>query len=80
MIEEKSELPAGYHMTELGPLPEEWRVVRLGEVAHSTLSGVHESPSTLSPALCHTQSYGLRKPLQLTAPGTRGIVRTLSII
>ncbi|MEJ5312397.1 MAG: restriction endonuclease subunit S [Anaerolineae bacterium] len=26
-------LPAGYRLTELGPLPEEWRVVRLGEVA-----------------------------------------------
>jgi type I restriction enzyme S subunit len=26
------ELPPGYKMTELGPLPEEWRVVRLGEV------------------------------------------------
>jgi type I restriction enzyme S subunit len=25
-------LPEGYKMTELGPLPEEWRVVRLGEV------------------------------------------------
>ena len=26
-------LPEGYKMTELGPLPEEWEVVRLGEVA-----------------------------------------------
>jgi type I restriction enzyme S subunit len=26
-------LPDGYRLTELGPLPEEWRVVRLGEVA-----------------------------------------------
>ena len=25
-------IPEGYRMTELGPLPEEWRVVRLGEV------------------------------------------------
>ncbi|GIV05253.1 MAG: hypothetical protein KatS3mg016_0828 [Fimbriimonadales bacterium] len=25
-------LPDGYTMTELGPLPEEWQVVRLGEV------------------------------------------------
>ncbi|BCP66526.1 restriction endonuclease subunit S [Thermus thermophilus] len=25
-------LPDGYRLTELGPLPEEWRVVRLGEV------------------------------------------------
>jgi hypothetical protein len=27
------DLPDGFQMTELGPLPEEWRVVRLGEVA-----------------------------------------------
>jgi type I restriction enzyme S subunit len=26
------DLPTGYKMTELGPLPEDWRVVRLGEV------------------------------------------------
>jgi type I restriction enzyme S subunit len=26
------ELPPGYKMTELGPLPEEWRVVRLGDL------------------------------------------------
>ncbi len=26
-------LPQGYKMTELGPLPEEWEVVKLGEVA-----------------------------------------------
>jgi len=26
-------LPEGYHMTELGPLPKEWQVVRLGDVA-----------------------------------------------
>jgi type I restriction enzyme S subunit len=26
-------LPDGFQMTELGPLPEEWRVVRLGEIA-----------------------------------------------
>jgi len=25
-------LPPDYRMTELGPLPEEWRVVRVGEV------------------------------------------------
>jgi type I restriction enzyme S subunit len=27
------DLPDGFQMTELGPLPEDWRVVRLGEVA-----------------------------------------------
>ena len=30
-VEEKT-LPEGYRMTELGPLPEDWRVVKLGEV------------------------------------------------
>lgn len=30
-------LPDGYRMTELGPLPEEWRVVRLGEIASIAL-------------------------------------------
>ncbi|MBC7098255.1 restriction endonuclease subunit S [Candidatus Bipolaricaulota bacterium] len=30
--QEAESLPPGYRMTELGPLPEEWRVVRLGEV------------------------------------------------
>jgi len=27
------DLPDSFQMTELGPLPKEWRVVRLGEVA-----------------------------------------------
>ena len=30
------DLPTGYKMTELGPLPEDWRVVRLGEVVEKT--------------------------------------------
>ncbi|RMH35236.1 MAG: hypothetical protein D6690_09500 [Nitrospirae bacterium] len=30
--DEATPLPDGYCMPELGPLPEEWRVVRLGEV------------------------------------------------
>ncbi|MBW2068476.1 MAG: restriction endonuclease subunit S [Deltaproteobacteria bacterium] len=29
-----TDLPEGFKTTELGPLPEEWRVVRLGEVAN----------------------------------------------
>ncbi len=32
-------LPQGYRMTELGPLPEEWEVVRLGEVAEKMKAG-----------------------------------------
>ncbi|MEJ5240897.1 MAG: restriction endonuclease subunit S, partial [Anaerolineales bacterium] len=35
-VPNNSELPAGYRLTELGPLPEEWRVVRLGEVFEIT--------------------------------------------
>jgi type I restriction enzyme S subunit len=31
--EDINDLPEGFRMTELGPLPEEWEVVRLGEVA-----------------------------------------------
>ena len=27
-----TDLPEGYRMTDLGPLPEEWQVVRLGDV------------------------------------------------
>ncbi len=34
MAQHERAIPAGYRMTELGPLPEEWRVVRLGEVFH----------------------------------------------
>jgi len=33
------DLPDGFQMTELGPLPKEWRVVRLGEVAAITSGG-----------------------------------------
>lgn len=32
-------LPEGYRMTELGPLPKEWRVVRLGDVAEVSSGG-----------------------------------------
>ncbi|MCS7240929.1 MAG: hypothetical protein NZ651_06775 [Candidatus Bipolaricaulota bacterium] len=30
--QEAHELPAGYKMTELGPLPEDWQVVKLKEI------------------------------------------------
>ena len=33
------DLPTGYKMTELGPLPEDWRVVRLGEAAEKPQYG-----------------------------------------
>ncbi|MEN3011240.1 MAG: restriction endonuclease subunit S, partial [Candidatus Bipolaricaulaceae bacterium] len=32
--QEAHELPAGYRLTELGPMPEDWQVVRLGEVLY----------------------------------------------
>jgi type I restriction enzyme S subunit len=37
--QEAALLPDGYRLTELGALPEEWRVVRLGEVANVTSGG-----------------------------------------
>lgn len=36
---ENADLPEGFKMTELGPLPEEWEVVRLGEVVDEVVSG-----------------------------------------
>ncbi len=33
MVHNETHLPDGFRVTELGPLPEAWRVVRLGEVA-----------------------------------------------
>jgi type I restriction enzyme S subunit len=41
-------LPEGYKMTELGPLPEEWRVVRLGEVLERSFSGVWGEEPTVA--------------------------------
>jgi type I restriction enzyme S subunit len=41
------DLPAGYRMTGLGPLPEEWRVVRLGEIARY-INGYAFKPSDWS--------------------------------
>ena len=37
------DLPEGYRMTELGPVPEEWRVVRLGEMVGLRKSTLHPS-------------------------------------
>ena len=39
MTELDRELPEGYKMTELGPLPEEWEVVKLGDVAEKMRAG-----------------------------------------
>lgn len=45
MIAVENVLPEGYKMTELGPLPKEWRVVRLGEVV--TLKKGRKPPKLL---------------------------------
>ncbi|WP_243027223.1 restriction endonuclease subunit S [Thermus albus] len=44
---ETNQLPEGYHMTELGPLPEEWRVVRLGEVMRQRKAFITIDDNTL---------------------------------
>ena len=41
------DLPDGFQMTDLGPLPKEWRVVRLGEVVTRAFGG--GTPSTSNP-------------------------------
>ena len=41
------DLPDGFQMTKLGPLPKEWRVVRLGEVVTRAFGG--GTPSTSNP-------------------------------
>jgi type I restriction enzyme S subunit len=42
-------LPDGYKMTELGPLPEEWQVVRLGEVAEVGPARIRQENQDLLP-------------------------------
>ncbi len=34
-----ADLPAGFRMTELGPLPEEWELVQLGDVVLRAFGG-----------------------------------------
>ncbi len=41
-----ADVPEGFKMTELGPLPEEWKVVRLGEVGNIVTG---KTPSTTCP-------------------------------
>jgi type I restriction enzyme S subunit len=55
-------LPDGYRLTELGPLPEEWRVVRLGEVLEEVVERVNDSklPHAADlPVLSLTKNEGL---------------------
>jgi type I restriction enzyme S subunit len=42
------DLPDGFQMTELGPLPEDWKVVRLGEVLERSFSGVWGEEPTVA--------------------------------
>jgi len=54
-------LPDGFQMTELGPLPEDWRVVRLGEVLFEVDVRVRELAPDAShlPVLSLTKNDGL---------------------
>jgi type I restriction enzyme S subunit len=55
------DLPDGFQMTELGPLPKEWRVVRLGEVLFEVDVRVRELAPDAShlPVLSLTKNDGL---------------------
>jgi len=55
------DLPDGFHMTELGPLPKEWRVVRLGEVLSEVDVRVRNLGAEASrlPVLSLTKNAGL---------------------
>ena len=55
-------LPAAYRITELGPLPEDWRVVRLGEVVEEIVERVSDSNDSSAynlPVLSLTKNEGL---------------------
>jgi len=57
----KEALPDGFQMTELGPLPKEWRVVRLGEVLFEVDVRVRDLAPDAShfPVLSLTKNDGL---------------------
>ena len=38
-MSETNEIPVGFKMTELGPLPEEWEVVRIWDLAEKIKAG-----------------------------------------
>ncbi|MGC8904488.1 restriction endonuclease subunit S [Thermus sp.] len=57
-----TDLPEGYCLTELGPLPAEWRVVRLGEVFDEVVERVKDSNvlnAANLPVLSLTKNEGL---------------------
>ena len=53
------DLPDGFQMTELGPLPKEWRVVRLGEILVETNQRVREIEGQDIIVLSITRHFGL---------------------
>jgi type I restriction enzyme, S subunit len=53
------DLPDGFQMTELGPLPKEWRVVRLGEILVETNQRVREIEDQDIVVLSITRHFGL---------------------
>ena len=53
------DLPDGFQMTELGPLPKEWRVVRLGEILVETNQRVREIKGQDIIVLSITRHFGL---------------------
>jgi len=68
------DLPEGYRITELGLLPEEWQVVRLGEVSEIGHRGKRQPLSSDVPFIpmalipednLYIQSWEIRKPCQV---------------
>jgi type I restriction enzyme, S subunit len=57
--EPNPDLPDGFQMTELGPLPKEWRVVRLGEILVETNQRVKEIEGQDIVVLSITRHFGL---------------------
>ena len=45
MKKEKQHIPAGYKLSPLGPIPEDWEVKRLGEIANKIGDGIHGTPA-----------------------------------
>ncbi len=75
----QEDLPEGYRMTELGPLPEEWRVVSLGEVLLEVplkTRETHIDPNTFYKRIV-TKLYGKGAELKDIVQGSKIASRTL---
>jgi len=62
LAEQVVDMPQGYRMTELGPLPEEWRVAKLGEVLEEVDERVSDCDDPMAknlPVLSLTKNEGL---------------------